>query len=934
MIYYFEFDEIKKLYIRKKLGEEELNNNKCFTIDGSGDSFKVIVYCNVELALKPNTIVLSKDEELTNYWWVVQEDKSTLIDTNLYKHELQLVGAIEWFKFKFCYTGTFYYHRYSYYEVMQKLLYGLMRPLYIYFNLDNFKTKFGSEKKNQKFSFKGYTVRSALNEIEKALNVDFKLKFVISKLSIEETLSGTTGNQSFDPTPDGTGAYYPGNISTTISPNYSKVVVKSVYPNTSSATISSYDSLTGAISISLKSARPDESVQATLNCTHGENVSDDKDDIYISSAYFDFIHKNPTTNISYPINSLDEKYQISQFPNKSYASRVIGRVSNVTNGGEISFPKTGYRKLNALNNTVVNKANACLILPYNIDKIGKIRIKKALGAEGIEYLELLETTELIDNPLILGYTSIDGTNVYPELELRLKEKTLYDMTEDANEKKYCLWYEKGKNIIYGFENLLKKGHYFFIDNDSKKGASIGLGIDVFKVFYNPIIDEIIITKSTNISCDDVIYNQTGQNVDAELTKEFIDSYADSISIGTLTKSKYHNKESECFKCGDVFVKDDERYVISSVSIDKYKDVVYAEYKLSKDYVAKTELISADGSIESYAIPQNNIVKRIQEYKTIIKFCDNQNEKKDAYISNINFADFTSNSRNDYVMEARLYARDDRTDILSYTSYYVGLFPASIEAPKTTTLIYDFYDNNHAGFVATGDISNWWQMSSYAQYAYNYVDKHGEFEKMEIKLKLAYSNGEETYDTSKFPYLTSDEYKKDDYLVGKIKEDYYYKDAYETPVIIITREYQNGNNYYFGNNISKETNVAGYLNIYLSENEVYEELTDFRSLNYLDVVTYSYDKTNGSITLKYIKNTENTTQTEPERILFNGKNIVITRVNVLDDNYETAREELMFARNNYNGEFNYIVSESYDEETRVFYYRQTYTWTIYLETYKI
>ena len=841
MIYYFEFDEIKKLYIRKKLGEEELNNNKCFTIDGSGDSFKVIVYCNVELALNPNTIVLSKDKELNNYWWVVQEDKSTLIDTNLYKHELQLVGAIEWFKFKFCYTGTFYYHRYSYYEVMQKLLYGLMRPLYIYFNLENFKTKFGSEKKNQKFSFKGYTVRSALNEIEKALNVDFKLNFRVVEYG---------------------------------------------------------------------------------------------DYAYIDAAYFTFIYKNPKNSIEHDISELDEKYQISQFPNKSYASRVIGRVSNVTNGGEISFPKTGYRKLNALNNTVVNKANACLILPYNIDKIGKIRIKKALGAEGIEYLELLETTELIDNPLILGYTSIDGTNVYPELELRLKEKTLYDMTEDANEKKYCLWYEKGKNIIYGFENLLKKGHYFFIDNDSKKGASIGLGIDVFKVFYNPIIDEIIITKSTNISCDDVIYNQTGQNVDAELTKEFIDSYADSISIGTLTKSKYHNKESECFKCGDVFVKDDERYVISSVSIDKYKDVVYAEYKLSKDYVAKTELISADGSIESYAIPQNNIVKRIQEYKTIIKFCDNQNEQKDAYISNINFADFTSNSRNDYVMEARLYARDDRTDIVSYTSYYVGLFPASIEAPKTTTLIYDFYDNNHAGFVATGDISNWWQMSSYAQYAYNYVDKNGEFEKMEIKLKLAYSNGKETYDTSKFPYLTSDEYKKDDYLVGKIKEDYYYKDAYETPVIIITREYQNGNNYYFGNNISKETNVAGYLNIYLSENEVYEELTDFRSLNYLDVVTYSYDKTNGSITLKYIKNTENTTQTEPERILFNGKNIVITRVNVLDDNYETAREELMFVRNNYNGEFNYIVTESYDEETRVFSYMQTYTWTIYLATYKI
>ena len=162
MIYYFEFNEKYQKYMRKELGNEEIENNKCFTIDGSGDSYKVNVYCNVELALKPNTIVLSKDEELNNYWWVVQEDKSTLIDNGLYLHELQLVGAIEWFKFKFCYTGTFYYHRYSYYEVMQKLLYSLWNPKFFDFNLENFTSEFGSAKNNQKFTFKGYTIRSAL----------------------------------------------------------------------------------------------------------------------------------------------------------------------------------------------------------------------------------------------------------------------------------------------------------------------------------------------------------------------------------------------------------------------------------------------------------------------------------------------------------------------------------------------------------------------------------------------------------------------------------------------------------------------------------------------------------------------------------------------------------------------------------------------------
>ena len=274
MIYYFEFNEKYLKYMRKDLGNEEIENNKCFTIDGSGDSFKVNVYCNVELALKPNTIVLSKDEELNNYWWVVQEDKSTLIDNNLYLHELQLVGAIEWFKFKFCYTGTFYYHRYSYFEVMQKLLYSLWKPKFFDFNLGNFTSEFGSKKNNQKFTFKGYTIRSALSEIEKALNVDFKLKFVTSKLSIEETVSGTTGSHSFDPTPDGTGAYYPGNISTTISPNYIKVVIKSVTPSSASATISSYNSSTGAIKLKIKSATENAHVTVTLKCTTEENVAE------------------------------------------------------------------------------------------------------------------------------------------------------------------------------------------------------------------------------------------------------------------------------------------------------------------------------------------------------------------------------------------------------------------------------------------------------------------------------------------------------------------------------------------------------------------------------------------------------------------------------------------------------------------------------------
>ena len=911
MIYYFEFNEKYQKYMRKELGNEEIENNKCFTIDGSGDSFKVNVYCNVELALKPNTIVLSKDEELTNYWWVVQEDKSTLIDNNLYLHELQLVGAIEWFKFKFCYTGTFYYHRYSYFEVMQKLLYSLWKPKFFDFNLDNFTSEFGSGKNNQKFTFKGYTIRSALSEIEKALNVDFKLKFVTSKLSIEETLSGTTGSQSFDPTPDGTGAYYPGNISTTISANYSKVVIKSVTPSSASATISSYDSLTGAISISLKSSRPNESVQVTLNCTPGENVSDDKDDIYISSAYFDFIHKNPTTNISHNMNLLDEKYQISQFPNKSYASRVVGRVTNVTSSTYMTYPTNGYMNLESENSIEVDTKNACLILPFNIDRMNWIVFRSP--DNGIHHYNELHDSGNTNNSY-LTLRSTDGKTTY---KFMLKEKFYYDnMSEDnENKKELTLWYEKGKNVIHNFKKFLDLGNLYYdvLGDDGKPIYQVPKGISskMFRVYYYPLIDEMLITNNNDVTNDDVIYNQTCQNTDSVLAKEFINGYSESISIGTLTRCKYHNKESECFKCGDVFVKGDERYVVSSVSIDKYKDIVYAEYKLSKDYVAKTELISADGSIESYAIPQNNIVKRIQEYKTLIRFSDVLVENISSYFHNMFAISFLWTDRNDYAINAKCASSDG-------VNYYVGLQAANIETPKSTTSVFDFYDNNYCGFRVLEVVKP--LETYYAQYPYNYVDSNGEIKSFELKIKWG-------IDSSNFPYLTEEEYNNDDDTIAKINEPNYRKDGYEIPIFLITREYNDCNGYIFGNNVSRPANSnLYYLTLYTSNTPITSQNINFDNLTKIHKINVSGVR-NGEKNSQYFTLSYQLVD-ELSRFYAKNQNLVVVREN------DSGTKELMFAINNYKKEFDYQSTKQTDSAGNVLHYSQTYTWTIYLETYKI
>ena len=971
MIYYFEFNEKYQKYMRKELGNEEIENNKCFTIDGSGDSFKVNVYCNVELALKPNTIVLSKDEELTNYWWVVQEDKSTLIDTNLYLHELQLVGAIEWFKFKFCYTGTFYYHRYSYFEVMQKLLYSLWKPKFFDFNLGNFTSEFGSEKNNQKFTFKGYTIRSALSEIEKALNVDFKLKFVTSfnngtqasinekdykndfqvydyqnhnqfeiyaKSNIISKIIETISNNNEKEieiifyTRIGSSPLIPGLVNSKISMSFNASVVdgkltlkNKTYPN-GTVTLSSTDSTVETtffvpkeIVFSMNEGGGDYYYSQIIETeNHYEQnymselgfdkfyikeiiseITDDKDNIYISSAYFDFIHKNPSTNISYPINSLDEKYQISQFPNKSYASRVVGRVTNVTSSTYMTYPTNGYMNLESENSIEVDTKNACLILPFNIDRINWIVFK--MPDNSINGFNELHDSASTNNSYII-LRSTDGKTTY---KFMLKEKFYYDnMSEDnENKKELTLWYEKGKNVIHNFRKFLEFSglYYDVLGADGKPIYQVPKGISskMFRVYYYPLIDEMLITNNNDITNDDVIYNQTCQNTDSVLAKEFINGYSESISIGTLTRCKYHNKESECFKCGDVFVKDDERYVVSSVSIDKYKDVVYAEYKLSKDYVAKTELISADGSIESYAIPQNNIVKRIQEYKTLIRFNDVLVENVSSYLTNTFAISFLWTDRNDYAINAKCTSSNN-------VNYYVGLQAANIETPKSTTSVFDFYDNNYCGFRVLEVVEP--LRTYYAQYPYNYVDSNGEIKSFELKIKWG-------IDSSNFPYLTEEEYNNDDDTIAKINEPNYRKDGYEIPIFLITREYNDSNGYIFGNNVSRPANSnLYYLTLYTSNTPIKSQNINFDNLTKIHKINISGVR-NGANNSQYFELWYESVD-ELSRFYAKNQNLVVVREN------DSGTKELMFAINNYKKEFDY-------QETS-----KKYTWTIYLETYKI
>ena len=886
MIYYYELDrKYNNKYIEHILGEEQLPNNKCFTIDESGDSFKANVYCDKEHALKPNTIVYSiSSDSVDGYWWVVQEDKSTLIDNGLYLHELQLIGAIEWFKFKFCYTGTFYYHRYSYFEVMQKLLYSLWKTNCFDFDLTNFTEKYGDSKINQKFSFKGYTIRNSLKEIEKALNVDFKLIFITKT----QTAYGTTVT-------------------------------------------------------------------------------------YISSAKFDIIDKNVYSTNPKDISLLNEKMQISQFPNKSYGSRIIGRASSVSVSNSIIYPKIGCAIIVPDDNTfTISSTNQSIVLPYNIDTIDYIEIlgyigytengevivpsniDVSLGRKAFVYLQQQyngiseSVAEKIYDKAITNnkiYNSddkndkvfvINGTNS----KFKLKDKFYYDSLSEED-KLYCMWYEKGKNVIHNFGKLSSSTIEILFD-DGSVITHYYPDKNFIRVVYKPLVDEMLITKNNDQSNDDVIYNQTGQNVDSYLTKDFINGYGESISGRILTKAKFHEKESDIYKVGDVFIKDNERYIVSSVSIDKSKDIYYCEYKLSKDYISKTEYISADGVIESYAIPQNNIVKRIQEYKDFIQFSDNDPSIPNSkyFINYEYYMNFLSDSRNDFSM----FVKATSTNGKEYNSfndnsneYYFKLSGVEVETNKSTSILYNCYDNNYVGFISTKASDGNYMVTT----PYNYVDSIGEFGKIEFLLSNRLYTSTLNIDSS--PLLTKTEY---DFMSDnstnirhhmKLVDNYYKKDAYEIPVFQYTREYNNANGYVFGENISTECGeFGGFLKLYTSSTYIYNEIIDFSTLDYIFNVTLENDNDNGSLTLNKKKIYNVTDPSIIHQIKFIGKNIVVSRCKYNDKSKNTYTEEFLFARNNYDREFYYglIYGGNIWPEGAIDGYIETYKWTIYLETYKI
>ena len=94
IVYYFD----KETHERNELGEIQTNFNQTYSLDGTSDSAKVIVFGYVKNAIIPNTIIYHPS---TNSWWVVSHDQVDRYPNEsgfYYKHSLTLNGEYNIYK--------------------------------------------------------------------------------------------------------------------------------------------------------------------------------------------------------------------------------------------------------------------------------------------------------------------------------------------------------------------------------------------------------------------------------------------------------------------------------------------------------------------------------------------------------------------------------------------------------------------------------------------------------------------------------------------------------------------------------------------------------------------------------------------------------------------------------------------------------------------
>lgn len=746
------FDKIT--FERSLLGEIQSEFNMCMTIDGTKDSVDIIVVNFSDVEIEPYTICW---HEHTNTWWVVSHDKiERRMNENgfIYFHNLELLGAIELLNARDLIDCAFNDNTYTQDDFIKRL-FSLSTfeysweyanfPSGLYNLVDFIKT------------FENYTLLSALREFLDAYNMCAKLTFTTQaigkKIKINKAklhLLYKTGNGDLES--HDIDDFSDVKENKTMDKNSFGTCVISNANNVVSSQAKTYPS-TGLLSFTGREYEITFN-NAVLRLPNNVYKLNWLKMIYphVRIQVWKYNADSPLIDISLPYE---------------YDSYSVEKLNEEIDDVENNLSAEQYQELKENVELILKRAKDCFTITlYN----------------GVQY----NPNDTFTKPDNVPHIPVFGVGAGSRFSLMIADKSI---KENLKYPKQCVAWERGSNIISGFELLASDdtieleqtdGYYLpltsgtnprpqlYKTSDNNVTVCVNgnssnpsyLTFDLshyttqwqpkFIVNYIPMNDMKIKVDNNRDKRDTQLYNQNGKITDSFALSKLLNSYSKEISSDNVVRYGQYYDFDSIPKVGSFVQTENGFYVINNVSMtfyqneknekDKFGYFIDCEFNMSKWVSTKSLMVNPNTNIRDYGIPQNYNVKRKQLYRDFyeLSYETYSDANQDTfYLLFSSVVPFSQEyvKTNDYTTFIKLYY-DEPIGTPSYHSWYYQLDCTTFVLQKQLVLLCDFLDNNIIGYCQNNrnfifDISNLFNQNSLINTPISYVDDYGKFKEITL-----------------------------------------------------------------------------------------------------------------------------------------------------------------------------------------------------------
>jgi hypothetical protein len=619
-----------------------------------------------------NTIAYHED---TNTWWVIKSDESTYITTGEYEHEIQLVELLEFYAYRHLPNCAFAPNTYTLEQMLLRLF--DIAKLSITVIYPDF---LDEDKIMPFFSFENFTVANAIKNISRSINAIPKMSSTYPYELFTGTFS-FGGSTPPTGAVDGTYWFSSSNIlRQRISGSF--VVVESTFGTTTpivgnQSSLRFVNTATQQLFITSNTLTP---TLTFINRNGSDNAIVNVLDTQFPIAYEKNMNSNDqftTRSVSNITNAKSSSLvvlpQQGGFKNISPNSLVYdentARVLLPSKIDKIDF----IRIFPPMQLVFVNSSGSVLTefakgyFTSRDDWYNKIVSTSFGGYTTTQKQNIANELPEPNEHFKVNYGETDISSVYnnitaliganPQIRMFGKKMTIYNKFEfdtidnttypDLKERSVH-WTPFSNEIIMplsfrnGLSGITDHNRIYRLFRDGITENEVWLrplykttgffnteiaGDEILiQVGYYPISDIKVSIDNDNDAQDEKFFNQSGKVIDAVSVSKLITSHTnDSVEGTKIRNARYASPDydyTDILPLGQLVRDSNQIYVVSQRSIDgmvknsnEYYNVIYT---LSRNRIARSENIIADGSVISYKTPDDNLVFRTQLYKDYIE----------------------------------------------------------------------------------------------------------------------------------------------------------------------------------------------------------------------------------------------------------------------------------------------------------------------------